>query len=76
MKGTRTTLLDLDWIYDILDLDLKNTCTTLLDSDWIDFILELNWLNELKKQAKMPLENNEDFLELSVKQLITQAQSP
>ena len=34
LKNTRTTLLDLDWFYDILDLDLKYTRTTLLDLNW------------------------------------------
>ena len=26
--------LDLDWLCDVLDLDLKNAWTTLLDLDW------------------------------------------
>ena len=33
LKSTRTTWLDLNWFYDILDLDFKNTQTNLLNSD-------------------------------------------
>ena len=41
-KKTRTTtLLDWDWLYDILDLDLKNTQTTLQGSVWFFDILDL-----------------------------------
>ena len=53
-----TTLLDLDWFYDILDLDLKKTWTNLLESDWFYY-----------NHAGMLLEKSEDLLELYVKQL-------
>ena len=53
-----TTLLDLDWFYDILDLDLKKTWTNLLESDWFYY-----------NRAGMLLEKSEDLLELYVKQL-------
>ena len=33
LKNSRTTLLDLDWFYDILDLDLKTTRATLLHAN-------------------------------------------
>ena len=39
-KTRITTLLDSDWLYDILDLDLKNTQTTLRDSVWFFDILD------------------------------------
>ena len=55
LKNTRTTLLDLDWFYDVLDLDLRNTRTTSMDLDW--FIK--HWV---VNQAGMPLQKYEDFL--------------
>ena len=45
LKNIWTVLLDLDWLFDILDLELKNTRTT---------ELELTLLNtELINQAEM-----------------------
>ena len=60
--GAQTTLLDLDWFYDILGLDLKNTWTSVLDSDWFYY-----------NQAGMLLEKYENLLELFVKQLVVQS---
>ena len=71
-----TTLLDLDWFYDILELVLKSTETILLDLDWFCDILELdlkniwnlldsNWF--YYNQAGMLSEISENVLELSVK---------
>ena len=40
-KTRTTTLLDSDWLYDILDLDLKNTQTTLRDLVWFFDTLDL-----------------------------------
>ena len=57
LKCTQTTLLDLDWFYDIEDLDLKNSWANLLNSDWFYF-----------NQAGMLLEKSENLLDLSVKQ--------
>ena len=56
------SLLNLDWFYDIMDLDLKNTWTNLLDSDWFCY-----------KHTRMLLENYENLLELSDKQLAIQS---
>ena len=61
---TQTTLLDLDWFYVILDLDLKYTWTDLLDSDWFYY----------KQRGKMS-EKYESLLELFVKQLLLTFQS-
>ena len=52
MKSTQTTLLDCDWHYDMLDLDLKSTWNNLLDSDRF-------YINE----AGMLLEKYENFLQ-------------
>ena len=41
---TWTALLDLNQLYDILDLDLKNTWTTLLESSWFHNMLDLDYL--------------------------------
>ena len=49
--GAQTTLLDLDWFYDILGLDLKNTWTNVLDSDWFYY-----------NQAGMLLEKYKTYL--------------
>ena len=55
----------------MLDTGLKNTWTNLLSSDWVHWTL-IDLMNP--NQAKMmTLEKYEDFLELSVKQLITQS---
>ena len=62
LKSTQTALLDLNWFYDILDLDLKNTNTNLLDSDLFYY-----------NQAEILLEKYENFLELSIKQLVIQS---
>ena len=43
--------------------------STLLESDWYYYALDLDWLNEIN-QTEMPIEKYENFLELSVKQLI------
>ena len=40
-KTQATTLLNWDWLYDILDLDLKDTQTALRDSAWFFDILDL-----------------------------------
>ena len=41
LKNTRSVLLDLYKLHDILDLDLKNTRAALLDADWFYNMLEL-----------------------------------
>ena len=46
--------------------------STLLESDWYYFALDLDWLNEIN-QTEMPIEKYENFLELSVKQLVKQS---
>ena len=81
-KNTWTTLLDLDWLYDMLGLDLKGTQTTLLDLNWFYDILDLDlnniWSNLLNSdlfyynQAEMLLQKFENSVELSVKQLVIQ----
>ena len=43
LKNTQSTLLDLDWFYNILDLDVKKTRTTSLElhgliKQWVRFI--------------------------------------
>ena len=78
-----TTLLDSDWFYDILELDLKSTHATSLDLDWIYYILGLDlkntWTNLLDSdwlyynQAGMLLEKSENLLELSIKHLVIQS---
>ena len=72
-ENTWNILLDSDWFYDILELDLHldwfnyilgldlNTWSNLLDSDWFYY-----------NQAGMLLENSENLLELFVKQLVIQ----
>ena len=62
LKSTQSTLLDLDWFYNILDLYLKNSWTNLLDSGWFYY-----------NQTGMQLEKSENLLELSVKQLVLQS---
>ena len=42
LKGAQTTLLDLDWFFDILDLEMKNTQTT---RTRIDFIIQWTWID-------------------------------
>ena len=59
-QSTQTNLLDLEWVYDILDLDLKST--NLLESDWF-------YCN----QAWMLLVKYENLLQWSVKQLVIQS---
>ena len=39
---------------------------------WFSYRLEMDWLDELTKQ-RLPLEKCEDFLELSVRQLVIQS---
>ena len=56
LKSAQTTQLNLNWIYDILDLDLKNNETNLMNSD-------LNCYN----QVEMLLEKYKKLLGLSVK---------
>ena len=46
--------------------------STLLESDWYYYALDLDWLNEIN-QTEMPIEKYENFLELSVKQLVIQS---
>ena len=46
--------------------------STLLESDWYYYALDLDWLNEIN-QTEMPIEKYENFLELSVKQLVKQS---
>ena len=62
LKSTQSTLLDLNWFYDILDLDLKNPWINLLNSDSFYY-----------NQAGMLLEKYESLLILSVKQLVIQS---
>ena len=62
LKSTQSTLLDLNWFYDILDLDLKNPWINLLNSDSFYY-----------NQAGMLLEKYERLLILSVKQLVIQS---
>ena len=50
--------MDLNWFYDILDLELKNTWINLLDSDLF-----------YHNQREMLLEKCENLLELSFKLL-------
>ena len=48
LEKSQTTLLSSlgsDWLYDIMDLNLKNTWTTLLDTDWFYDILDLELKN-------------------------------
>ena len=56
LKSAQTTQLNLNWFYDILDLDLKNSETNLMNSD-------LNCYN----QVEMLLEKYKKLLGLSVK---------
>ena len=56
------TILDLNWFYDILDLNLKNSRTKLLNSDLFYY-----------NHAEMPLEKFEILLEFSVNQLLIQS---
>ena len=44
-----STLLDSDWFYDELELDLKRPQATLLDVDWFYDILDLNLKNTWTK---------------------------
>ena len=46
--------------------------STLLESDLYYYALDLDWLNEIN-QTEMPIEKYENFLELSVKQLVIQS---
>ena len=46
--------------------------STLLKSDWYYYALDLDWLNEID-QTEMQTEKYENFLELSVKQLLIQS---
>ena len=62
LKSTQSALLDLNWFYDILDLDLKNPWINLLNSDSFYY-----------NQAGMLLEKYESLLILSVKQLLIQS---
>ena len=62
MKSARTTLLDLDLIYDILDLHLDWLTEIGLIFLYIGLGL-IKWIN----QVEMPLEKYEDFLELTGK---------
>ena len=74
MKSAGTTFLELDWFYDLFDLDLdllKNTWTTLLDSDCFYYTSDLSWLNELTEQ-KFDEKSMKTFFELSVKQYVIQ----
>ena len=75
-KSNWTTLLDLEWFYDILELDLSTW--TILDLNWFYDILylglksaETNLLESdwfYYNQGRMLLEKSENSLELSVKQ--------
>ena len=81
-KNSWTSLLDSDWLGDILELDLKSTRTTLLDLDWfylLDLDLKNTWTNLLDSdcfyynQVGMMLEKYENLRKLSVKQLVMQS---
>ena len=60
-KNTRTTLLDSDWFYNMLNLAVKSTWITLLELDWIYQTLSLDYLIN---QAGRLLQKYEDFLDL------------
>ena len=49
LKNTWVTLLDLDWFYDILGVDLKNTW--IMNLDWFYYTLDIDRLNLLTKQG-------------------------